>query len=185
MKQSRATSFLKSIVSTAVGFAISFAAQLIFLPMLGVPINLTQNTAFAIIMTAISIGRGYLMERAFEAMGWRIRMSAFALAVLAERQRQIASEGWTVEHDDEHRPGELGLAGAAYCISARTQARGLAPSTIEPPECWPWSREWWKPTGFRRDLVKAAALVLAEGEKFDRDRRRKLPVESQSRKAAA
>ena len=35
----------------------------------------------------------------------------------------------------------------------------------------------WKPAGFRRDIVKACALIVAEGEKFDRQRRpRKLAV---------
>jgi hypothetical protein len=42
--------------------------------------------------------------------------------------------------------------------------------TDEPgvPKMWPWARQWWKPTGARRDLVKAAALLLAEIERIDR-----------------
>lgn len=36
----------------------------------------------------------------------------------AERARQIASEGWTAEHDDKHEHGELALAAAAYATSA-------------------------------------------------------------------
>ena len=38
--------------------------------------------------------------------------------VLAERARQIAAEGWTPEHDDEHDGGELARAGAAYALMA-------------------------------------------------------------------
>jgi len=34
-------------------------------------------------------------------------LTAAARDVLAERQRQIAVEGWTPEHDDRHDPGEL------------------------------------------------------------------------------
>lgn len=176
MKQSRGTSLLKSVVSTAVGFAISFAAQLIFLPLLGVPINLSQNTIFAIIMTVISVGRGYVMERIYEALRWSTKLSPFANAVLAERQRQIQVEGWDAHHDDTHPPGELACAGAAYARKAKLHLQpGYGPIAYRAycPNEWPWSMEWWKPTGFRRDLVKGAALILAEGERFDRQRRRK------------
>ena len=27
---------------------------------------------------------------------------------------------------------------------------------------WPWYSRWWKPTSDRRDLIKAAALLVAE-----------------------
>jgi hypothetical protein len=33
---------------------------------------------------------------------------------------------------------------------------------------WPWDLKWWKPTTPRRDLVKAAALIVAEIERLDR-----------------
>ena len=36
------------------------------------------------------------------------------------------------------------------------------------PEVFPWEDAWWKPTTPRRDLVKAAALILAEIERLDR-----------------
>lgn len=163
MKQTRATSLLKSTVSTAVGFAVALGANALVLPWFGLSPSLSQNLVLTTIYTAISIARGYALERLFEALGWRARMSAFALAVLAERQRQMTGEGWTPEHDDEHPAGELARAGAAYALYA-----GLP--TSEPPSFWPWSGEWWRPAGFRRDLVKAAALILAEGERFERNR---------------
>lgn len=36
------------------------------------------------------------------------------------------------------------------------------------PKNWPWNAEWWKPSDRRRNLVKAAALILAEIERLDR-----------------
>lgn len=33
---------------------------------------------------------------------------------------------------------------------------------------WPWDREWWKPKDRRRNLVRAAALLIAEIERLDR-----------------
>jgi len=79
--------------------------------------------------------------------------------VLNERLRQISQEGWTPEHDDAHTGGELALAGAYY---ANVTAR--ATPTTE----WPWDLSWYKPTNKRRDLVKAAALIIAEIERLDR-----------------
>lgn len=162
MKQSRLGSFGESVLNTAIGFGVSLAAQWVFLPLLGVTIDLAQNFAFACIMTVISIARQYLVRRLFEALRLTVPLSAFALAVIAERRRQVEAEGWTTEHDDAHRKGELASAASCYADSA-----GEGSTWLTPPG-WPWAADWWKPAGFRRDLVKAAALILAEGEKFDR-----------------
>jgi hypothetical protein len=165
MKQSRLMSLVESLINVAVGFGISCAAQAIFLPMLGVPIPWNANLAFALIMTVISIARSWGLRRLFEAFHIRRPLSPFMQAVIAERFRQVDIEGWSAEHDDkEHAPGEIAIAGAAY-------AAGAGKRWPMPPTWWPWAREWWKPVDFRRDLVKAGALILAEGEKFDRRRK--------------
>lgn len=80
--------------------------------------------------------------------------------VLAERRRQIETEGWTPEHDDTHREGELATAAACYIRPA------LRSATTDDP--WPWDEAWWKPRSRRRDLVRAAALIIAEVERLDR-----------------
>lgn len=175
MKQSRSTSLLKSVVSTAVGFAVALVANAAVLPFFGWSPSLSENLVLTTIYTVISIARGYALERIFEAMGWRTRMSAFALAVLAERQRQLSVEGWSVEHDDEHREGELARAGASYALSAAKYDWGYD-TRQRPPGMWPWAQDWWKPQGLRRDLARAGALIIAEGERFDRTRKRKPSV---------
>ena len=83
--------------------------------------------------------------------------------VLAERRRQIEAEGWTPEHDDEHTGFELARAGACYAEYGNWPAHSEIP-----PNSWPWSAAWWKPTSYRQNLVKAAALILAEIERLDR-----------------
>lgn len=102
-------------------------------------------------------------------------LSQAALDVLAERQRQMDVEGWTPAHDDCHYSNEL--VAAATCYSSHVVARAwLHPKHPEEyleepvPEGWPmnWDEEWWKPSDPRRDLVKAAALLLAEIERIDR-----------------
>jgi len=96
-----------------------------------------------------------LITRLREATG------ADALAdVAVERQRQIEQEGWSAEHDDEHGNDELACAAACYAIASKF------PGYAE--KMWPWDEEWWKPTDDRRNLVKAAALLIAEIERLDR-----------------
>lgn len=94
------------------------------------------------------------------------------LDVLAERRRQVEEEEFTDEHDDCHDRGELSGAGAAYALNAACLLHPLNGTPIdEPPECWLWDERWWKPNMGdcpRRDLVKAAALILAEIDRIDR-----------------
>lgn len=101
-----------------------------------------------------------------------ISTSSSARDVLAERHRQINAEGWTPEHDDEHDAGDLACAAAAYALAAgdtlNPQSQGDGEYMVEPPVMWPWDGTWWKPTGARRNLVKAGALLLAEIERIDR-----------------
>lgn len=88
-------------------------------------------------------------------------VTAAAADVLAERQRQVAAEGWTAERDDSYQNSELADAAACYAIHAHNQG-------FSTPAHWPWSTTWWKQTNPRRDLVKAGALILAEIERLDR-----------------
>lgn len=105
--------------------------------------------------------------------------------VLAERERQKTIEGWTPEHDDDHRGGQMAAAAAAYAWHASLPDHKL-PSMGSPDSflrfiwrhIWPsygtaygaWDDHWWKPTNRRRNLVKAGALILAEIERLDRAR---------------
>lgn len=163
MKQPRAMSLLESVMNILIGFGISLIAQMTVLPALGVTISIKQNILFALVMTAISIARSYCLRRLFEALNIRRRLSPFMQAVVAERFRQIEREGWSIEHDDGHDRGTLAKAGAAYILHAGTESPAM-------PHEWPWTREWWKPRGYRRDLVRGVALAIAEGERFDRNR---------------
>jgi hypothetical protein len=93
------------------------------------------------------------------------RLSRAAEDVFGERQRQINVEGWTPKHDEQHNNGELAAAASCYAIWG---AGGVVPRAT-PPDLWPWDEMWWKPKDRRRDLVRAAALIIAEIERLDRD----------------
>lgn len=104
-------------------------------------------------------------------------MTAIEL-IAAERARQIAVEGWTPGHDDEHDGDELADAAACYALSAdrrvmESKTTSLTPWTQERrcvPKDWPWEVWAWKPTPDDRirELVKAGALIVAEIERLQR-----------------
>jgi hypothetical protein len=80
--------------------------------------------------------------------------------IRAERERQIASEGWTAEHDDQWLNGELATAAAYYAL----------PAEAGTPPLWPWACEWNKKEKHNRlrQLVIAGALIVAEIERLQR-----------------
>lgn len=87
------------------------------------------------------------------------------LEISRERERQMAAEGWTYEHDDQHSAGELADAAACY---AHPAPHGVRPQAGPPPKLWPWSLVWWKPKDRRSNLIRSAALIVAEIERLDR-----------------
>lgn len=89
------------------------------------------------------------------------------MEIARERERQMGAEGWSLGYDDSHVHGELAQAAGCYALHA-----GLpTPAQVAPgmsPQDWPWDTKWWKPKDRRRDLVRAAALIVAELERLDR-----------------
>jgi hypothetical protein len=92
-----------------------------------------------------------------------------------ERWRQKTVEGWTIYHDDEHCSGEMAQAAACYADPApeitrvaKETGRKTKVTGAWIPKRWPWATEWYKPKDRRRDLIRAAALIVAEIERLDR-----------------
>jgi len=63
--QSRKRSFIESWVNIFIGYAINFTANMIFLPMFGFDITITQNLWLGAIFTIISLIRSYCIRRIF------------------------------------------------------------------------------------------------------------------------
>jgi hypothetical protein len=102
--------------------------------------------------------------------------------IVDERARQIAKEGWTPEHDDEHVDGELALVGALYATPVRLFEKCETEISVAFCDPWPgtWSPEWDKRlerrdpelswAGRIRELEKAGALIAAEIDRLLRKR---------------
>lgn len=115
-----------------------------------------------------------------------LRKSQAMHDVIAERFRQIEAEGWTHDHDDKHDSGEMADAAAVYAATAEIQLIKPREGSVHGNKLWPWwdqadvsggrgdcpvwgwTRAWFKPRDRRRNLVRAAALLIAEIERLDR-----------------
>ena len=63
MQQSKLDSLIEALLSTFIGFIVSFTANLILMPMLGVPVSLSQNFILTVAFTFVSVARSYLVRR--------------------------------------------------------------------------------------------------------------------------
>jgi hypothetical protein len=86
--------------------------------------------------------------------------------IAAERKRQIESEKWTAEHDDEHDAGQMVAAAVTYALEATYD--GLAVKGTWFKKYWPWDDEWFKPKNPPQDLIRAGALIAAEIDRLQR-----------------
>ena len=88
--------------------------------------------------------------------------------VVAERARQIDVEGFSPAHDDRYRNDELATAAACYALPISISDKEVwGTSLID--LMWPLEADWWKPEQSRiRNMVKAAALLIAEIERIQR-----------------
>ena len=98
--------------------------------------------------------------------------------IAAERTRQVTTEGYSADHDDEHGDGELARAGACYATPREYRdyrPRGHVSQPVV-PRLWPFDAQSWKgldalphgPGGRLRELAKAGALIAAEMDRLIR-----------------
>lgn len=79
-----------------------------------------------------------------------------------------------MDHDDAHGNGVMAQAAAAYALADQPSIMIENPNPrerdvwIRAHQLWPWDAKWWKPKGRRSNLVRAAALIVAEIERIDR-----------------
>lgn len=98
----------------------------------------------------------------FGAYPWMGQVKDAYLLVVEERLRQIDVEGYNSYHDDLYISCELTKAAACYALAPDGPHSGI------PPLMWPWEAKYWKPSSYKRNLVKAGALTLAEIQRAHR-----------------
>ena len=99
---------------------------------------------------------------ATDSGGW---MSQAWSDVVIERNRQMNEEGYNKDRDDCYTCGELAEAAATYALLGTA---GNMVSADKAASIFPWDPEHLKPSSARKNMVKAAALLLAEIERIDR-----------------
>ena len=110
----------------------------------------------------IPLGEPSAPEAGLEAWSYYGTRCPAAVDVLKERVRQVEGEGFGVESDDGYTDYQLPRAAICYAI----KAAGLP--SHRATLYWPFPAPAFKPTERRANLVKAAALLLAEIERLDR-----------------
>lgn len=67
-KQTRKASLVETLLNTALGYGVALAAQIIVFPWFGINIPLSSNILIGAVFTVVSIARGFILRRMFEAL---------------------------------------------------------------------------------------------------------------------
>lgn len=71
MQQSRLMSLIESLTGIVFGFGLAIAAQIVVFPAYGVTLPMRDNIRIALLFTAMSLLRGYVLRRLFVWIGGR------------------------------------------------------------------------------------------------------------------
>jgi hypothetical protein len=180
--QTKLAAFWEAWQSTIIGFVLAWFSTIYIMP---VCVRLwgivAGGTAFTLWMTLLSFLRQWVMRMWNESRGGKDAPPDFRhiiVDIAAERNRQINGEGFTPDHDDEHTDRALASAAATYCYAASLEGIPRldlrADMDVTAAKLWPngWKQSWFKSTHHRRDLIKAAAMIVAEIGRLDRLKRR-------------
>lgn len=66
--QSRIGSIIESIANIAIGFGVALASQILIFPLYGAHLSLRDNLWITLWFTLISLARGYVLRRVFNAI---------------------------------------------------------------------------------------------------------------------
>ncbi len=71
MKQTRTMSLVESVANVVVGYVLAIATQIVVFPWFGIETGLAEHLTIGLAFVSVSLVRGYLLRRLFEAI--RIR----------------------------------------------------------------------------------------------------------------
>jgi len=94
--------------------------------------------------------------RVWKACAFFVYMTKGMADVMFERKRQVYVLGFDAPHDDNWNRGELKEAAIVYIDKHLKRSR------------WPFGEFWYRPKDERQNLVRAAAMLIAEIDRLDR-----------------
>ncbi len=68
MQQSRLMSMIEAVTNVVVGYVLAIATQLVVFPVFGIEAALSEHLAIRMAFIGVSLARGYLLRRVFEAI---------------------------------------------------------------------------------------------------------------------
>lgn len=71
MKQSRTMSMVEAAANVVVGYVLAIATQIVVFPWFGIETALPEHLTIGIAFVGVSLVRGYLLRRLFEAIRMR------------------------------------------------------------------------------------------------------------------
>ena len=71
MRQSRIMSMVEATANVVVGYVLAIATQIVVFPWFGIETGLAEHLTIGLAFVGVSLARGYLLRRLFEAI--RIR----------------------------------------------------------------------------------------------------------------
>ena len=71
MKQSRTMSMVEVAANVVVGYVLAIATQIVVFPWFGIEAVLSEHLAIGMAFVGVSLARGYLLRRLFEAIRLR------------------------------------------------------------------------------------------------------------------
>jgi hypothetical protein len=61
-------SAVEAVVSTAIGYIVAVATQMVVFPVFGLAVGIRENLGIGLAFTAVSVARSYLVRRLFERL---------------------------------------------------------------------------------------------------------------------
>lgn len=71
MKQTRIMSLIETATNVVVGYVLAIATQIVVFPWFGIETGLTEHLTIGLAFVGVSLVRGYVLRRPFEAIHLR------------------------------------------------------------------------------------------------------------------
>ena len=71
MQQSRTMSMVEATANVVVGYVLAIATQIVVFPWFGIEARLAEHLSIGLAFVGVSLARGYLLRRLFEAIRMR------------------------------------------------------------------------------------------------------------------